>query len=166
MAVIGDITRAMICASPGHRLFSADYSGIEARVLAWLADEKSEIDQWAKFDRTGDPKDEPYYLTENAAGLSREQLAIWAASELIASSRRPIPQPTKESNAVNRRGGTPIRRRSASGATSTAPPYWPCATGARRAGSTSGYPSPGATTTSFGCGCRMGASLPIHSRTR
>jgi hypothetical protein len=42
-------------------------------VLEWLASEMSEIDQSVKFDRTGDPKDEPYYITGNAAGLNREQ---------------------------------------------------------------------------------------------
>jgi DNA polymerase bacteriophage-type len=37
LAVIGSLSRAMICAPPGRVLVGADYSGIEARVTAWLA---------------------------------------------------------------------------------------------------------------------------------
>jgi DNA polymerase bacteriophage-type len=62
MSVVGDIARAMICAAPGHRLIAADFSGIESRITAWISGQQSKIDQWAKFDRTGDPKDEPYYI--------------------------------------------------------------------------------------------------------
>lgn len=62
MSVIGDITRALICAQPGHRLITADFSGVESRVTAWLSGQQSKLDQWAKFDRTGDPHDEPYFI--------------------------------------------------------------------------------------------------------
>jgi DNA polymerase bacteriophage-type len=34
MSVIGDITRALICAQPGHRFIAADLSGIESRLTA------------------------------------------------------------------------------------------------------------------------------------
>src|SRR5262249_4538767 len=61
--VVGSLARAMICARPGHRFIAADFSGIESRVTAWLSGQQSKIDQWAKFDRTQDPKDEPYYIT-------------------------------------------------------------------------------------------------------
>jgi DNA polymerase len=69
MSVVGDITRALICAAPGHRLIIADFSGIESRVTAWISGQQSKIDQWAKFDRTGDPKDEPYYILGRALGF-------------------------------------------------------------------------------------------------
>jgi DNA polymerase len=62
MGVIGDITRALICAAPGHRLIAADLSGIESRVTAWLSGQQSKLDQWIKFDGTHDPADEPYYI--------------------------------------------------------------------------------------------------------
>src|SRR5262249_26332954 len=37
LAVIGDCSRAMICASPGEVLIGADFSSIESRILAWVA---------------------------------------------------------------------------------------------------------------------------------
>ena len=60
MAVIGDISRAIIAASPGHRFIAADLSGIESRITAWVAGQQSKVNQWAKFDLTKNPEDEPY----------------------------------------------------------------------------------------------------------
>jgi DNA polymerase len=54
LAVIGSLSRAMICAAPGKVLIGADLSSIEARVLCWLADEKWKLDAFRKFDATGD----------------------------------------------------------------------------------------------------------------
>jgi len=62
MSVIGDITRATIAAAPGHRFIAADFSGVESRIVAWVSGQQSKLDQWAKFDRTGDPEDEPYLI--------------------------------------------------------------------------------------------------------
>ena len=62
MSVVGDITRALICAAPGHRLIAADFSGVESRLTAWVSGQQSKLDQWAKFDRTGNPEDEPYFI--------------------------------------------------------------------------------------------------------
>jgi hypothetical protein len=61
LAVVGDITRALVTPAPGHRLFIADLSGIESRGLAWLCNELDKLAQWQEFDRTGDPVLEPYY---------------------------------------------------------------------------------------------------------
>jgi hypothetical protein len=69
LAVVGEIARAAVIAAPGHRLITADFSGIESRALAWLAGEKWKIDQWAKFDQTGNPKDEPYFVTGKGFGF-------------------------------------------------------------------------------------------------
>jgi DNA polymerase len=63
LAVIGSLSRAMICAEPAKILISADYSAIESRVLAWLAGEKWKLQNYRDFDRTGDPRLEPYCAT-------------------------------------------------------------------------------------------------------
>jgi DNA polymerase len=60
LAIVGDITRGLIVPAPGHRLFIADLSGIESRGLAWLCDQRDKLEAWRQFDRTGDPKQEPY----------------------------------------------------------------------------------------------------------
>jgi DNA polymerase len=72
LEIVGDIARAMICAASGCRLLIGDFSGIESRVLAWVSGQQSKLKQWAKFDRTGDPKDEPYYLLGRSCGRPEE----------------------------------------------------------------------------------------------
>jgi DNA polymerase len=72
LEIVGDIARAMICAKPDHRLLIGDFSGIESRVTAWVSGQQSKLEQWAKFDRTGDPKDEPYYINGHNCGLPDE----------------------------------------------------------------------------------------------
>jgi DNA polymerase len=67
--VVGDVARACICAPPGSRLLIGDFSGIESRVLAWIADEPTKLAQWAKFDRTGLPADDPYFISGRSLGF-------------------------------------------------------------------------------------------------
>ena len=69
---VGDIARGLIVAAPGRRLLLGDFSGIESRVLAYVSGQQSKLDQWAKFDRTGDPKDEPYFIFGRACGLAED----------------------------------------------------------------------------------------------
>jgi hypothetical protein len=83
LEVVGDIARAMICAAPGHRFLIGDFSGIESRVLAWVSGQQSKLDQWSKFDQTGDPKDEPYFMIGRGCGQPEDSArAIGKVSDL------------------------------------------------------------------------------------
>jgi DNA polymerase len=73
LAVIGDLSRTAICAPPGYRLMHGDYSAIESRVTAWIADETGKLAQWKRFDESGDPHDDPYYQLGRALGFPEEK---------------------------------------------------------------------------------------------
>jgi DNA polymerase len=45
--IVGDLARCAICAPPGARLLVGDFSGIESRVLAWVAGQQDKVAQWA-----------------------------------------------------------------------------------------------------------------------
>ena len=72
LEVVGDISRAAICAPPGYHLVHGDYSAIESRATAWITDERTKLAQWKKFDDSGDPHDEPYYQLGRALGFPEE----------------------------------------------------------------------------------------------
>src|SRR5262249_19599643 len=61
LTVVGDISRALICAKVGHRLLGADFSAIEARVLAWIAGEDWKLETFREYDRSGGL--DPYCVT-------------------------------------------------------------------------------------------------------
>ena len=63
LTLIGDVSRAMICAAPGHMLIGGDFSAIELRVLAWIAGEEWKLATYRRFDASGDPGLEPYCVT-------------------------------------------------------------------------------------------------------
>ncbi len=63
LSVAADVSRSLIRAKPGYVLIGADYSAIESRVLAWLSDEQWKINNYRRYDETGDPDLEPYCVT-------------------------------------------------------------------------------------------------------
>ena len=69
LAVVGSVARAAIVAPPGNRLIAADFSGIESRVLAWLAGESSKLKLWADFDAGGD---DPYLVLGLRMGFPKD----------------------------------------------------------------------------------------------
>jgi DNA polymerase bacteriophage-type len=63
LVTVSNIIRAPICASPGRMLLGSDFSAIESRNLAWLANETRKLKAYRDFDATQDPRLEPYLTT-------------------------------------------------------------------------------------------------------
>jgi len=86
--VVGNLTRAALCAAPGHVLICADFGAIESRILAWLAGEKWKLDVYRKYDATGDKQLEPYciiaaqMLRKNNVDLSTADRQLGKYAEL------------------------------------------------------------------------------------
>jgi DNA polymerase len=76
LETIGSVVRALIRAAPGHHFIAGDFSGIESRVLAWVSRQQSKLNQWAAFDRTRKPEDEPYVQLGRMPGVPEEQSRI------------------------------------------------------------------------------------------
>ena len=77
LSVVSDCLRGMICAGPGNTLYSADFSAIEARGLAWLAGQQDvlqtfrdgvDIYNHAASGIFGRPIDRKKQLIEGAVG--------------------------------------------------------------------------------------------------
>jgi DNA polymerase len=60
LALLGDVSRAALCAAPGMELKSGDFSAVESVVLAWLANEHWKLAAYQTFQKTGDKRLEPY----------------------------------------------------------------------------------------------------------
>ena len=73
LSAIADAARGAIAAAPLHRFLIGDLSGVESRVLAWVAGQANKVAQWRKFDETGNPLDEPYFITGLACGMAPER---------------------------------------------------------------------------------------------
>jgi DNA polymerase len=67
---IGDAGRGFVCAEPDYELFGGDYSGFESAYLATIAGERWKIEAWAKFFRTRDPHDDPYFIIGKLLGFA------------------------------------------------------------------------------------------------
>jgi DNA polymerase len=63
LKVVGDLSRSLIQAAPGKKFIVGDFSSIESRVLARIADEDWKLDCYRRFDATYDARDEPYCIT-------------------------------------------------------------------------------------------------------
>jgi DNA polymerase len=72
LEIVGDISRATVIAASGNRFFDVDLSGIESRGIALIANEFTKLDQWRKFDQTGQEENEPYYVF-GTAGLNLDK---------------------------------------------------------------------------------------------
>ena len=62
LSLLGDISRAAICASPGMELMSGDFSAVESVVLAWLSGECWKLAAYRTYQNTGDKRLEPYQV--------------------------------------------------------------------------------------------------------
>jgi DNA polymerase len=60
LEVTAQLSRAALCAKPGHVLICPDYGAIESRILAWFAGETWKLDAYRHYDATGDKSREPY----------------------------------------------------------------------------------------------------------
>lgn len=85
LSVVGDTIRGMIVAPFGKKIVSVDYSGIEARVLPWLADEHWKLDAFRAFD-AGEGED-IYKLT--AGGILGKPPASVSKKERLAYGKVP-----------------------------------------------------------------------------
>jgi DNA polymerase len=82
LALLGDVSRAALRASPGMELKSGDFSAVESVVLAWLAGEQWKLAAYATYIRTGDKTIEPYRV------IARKMLNRAAAAEISTSERQ------------------------------------------------------------------------------
>ena len=82
LALLGDLSRATLCAAPGNELISGDFSAIESVTLAWLAAETWKIDAYRTFQATGDTSIEPYRV------IARKMLGKTADAEISGSERQ------------------------------------------------------------------------------
>jgi DNA polymerase len=79
LGVAAQLSRAALCAAPGHTLICADLSAIESRVLAWLAGERWKLNAYAQYDATGDKTLEPYRVV--AARMLHKEIATITSAE-------------------------------------------------------------------------------------
>jgi DNA polymerase len=90
LAVAAELSRAALCAKPGHILICADLGAIESRIPAWFAGEAWKIDAFREYDRTGDEQLHPYrqtaarMLRKDVLAISKPERQLGKAAELSA----------------------------------------------------------------------------------
>lgn len=82
LEVLANLSRAAICAASSHELKCGDFSAVESRVLAWLANETWKLAAYAEFDRTGDKAIEPYRV------LARKMFGLAADAPVTPEQRQ------------------------------------------------------------------------------
>jgi DNA polymerase len=82
LALLGDVSRAAICAGDGMELISGDFSAIESVVLAWLSGEQWKLEAYQTYIRTRDTKVEPYRV------IARKMLHKPVDAEITTAERQ------------------------------------------------------------------------------
>jgi DNA polymerase len=82
LALLGDVSRAALCAGSGMELKSGDFSAVESVVLAWLAGERWKLLAYEEYQRTGDTRLEAYQV------IARKMLQKPADAEIGAAERQ------------------------------------------------------------------------------
>jgi DNA polymerase len=62
LSLLGDVSRAAICAAPGMELMSGDFSAVESVTLSWLSGEHWKLASYQTYQKTGDKRLEPYQV--------------------------------------------------------------------------------------------------------
>jgi DNA polymerase len=82
LALLGDVSRAALCAALGHELKSGDFSAIETVVLAWLSGESWKLQAYETFQRTGNVQLEPYRV------IARKMLHKGKVADITPAERQ------------------------------------------------------------------------------
>jgi hypothetical protein len=82
LALLGDVSRAALCAGEDMELKSGDFSAVESVVLAWLAGEHWKLVAYQIYQRTGDTTLEPYRV------IARKMLRKPADAEINTPERQ------------------------------------------------------------------------------
>jgi DNA polymerase bacteriophage-type len=82
LALLGDISRAALCAGAGMELKAGDFSAVESVVLAWLANERWKLAAYQTYQQTGDTTLEPYRV------IARKMLHKPANAEINSAERQ------------------------------------------------------------------------------
>ena len=73
LQIVGDNIRTVITAAPGNVLIGADFSGIEARITAWLAGEERKLKVFRDYDAGKGP--DPYVVAAaDVFGMPADQI--------------------------------------------------------------------------------------------
>src|SRR6516165_4187061 len=83
LGVAAELSRAALCAKPGHVFICADFGAIESRINAWLAGETWKLENFKRYDATGD-KDLDLYRVD-AHRMLRKNSAV---GEITAAERQ------------------------------------------------------------------------------